>query len=433
MDTQRVLREFDRFFAAWTREHDWGEAAIEAARERVFYDWLDPRVPFDHPDRDAILAAWQAREAERAAAQDAEWQRREEARVAAEREQTATEARATTERERATAAARAAAERERTERAAAERAVLVDRVTDRAWVHGEDPASLRAVAAWRRTMAGVAFRVADGPARDALGTAARALDVEVAERATAIGAAQRHAQAEPPILRQARGLPPVAIPAPFDVGTAVDPDAVGRWLVAHVGTYTLTVGAHADVERPDGEGTRRVLQRPAEWAPIVERCARWAVYARIAALATANPDAAPVLREKAIRALVAPWLDREAWLHREPGDAALIAELDAERPRWEFAPADEPTPDAAEAPEPRTEAQGGRRKALDPERLRDRVRRSVRRFHREHKRGPSKKEIRDNVTGRDETIIATIDEMVADGEMEVRTYGGQPGYAIADE
>jgi hypothetical protein len=405
MDATRALTEFDRWFAVQDLTHD----QREYDRARFFFDWL-PRYYADPDDRATITAAYDAREAEREAAQAqaaAKAAEAERQRVAtfieyADPPLTADELPAfvawlaqgrnddgkyplvtaagdylhfdegvsfwRSARAEAAAKAAAKAEAERHAREAQEeqrlaaqyardradaerRAALIERLADPAWVRGEDPASLRAVMAWRRTRHAVTFRVTNGPARDALAAADRELVAAIAERATAIAAAQRQEQAEPPRLRRARGLDPVEVPNPLDVAALADPDDVARWLVAHAGAYTLAVGYWNDediFDRDDDDdkvvGTRRTLYQALDDA-ITTRCARWAVYARIEALAAANPDAAPVLRVQALRVLTMVLATRYGYLESTPyedGDAPLLADLKAEQQRWRFEPVDEP-------------------------------------------------------------------------------------------
>src|SRR5205823_12186637 len=100
--------------------------------------------------------------------------------------------------------------------------------------------------------------------------------------------------------------------------------------------------------------------------------------------------------------------NRAAWRERERY-AAEEAERAAEAERARLA-------DEAEQAGGRTEARG-RRVAPEPENLRKRIAKAVAKFKREHNRGPSKNELSDAVRGNRARVLATVDEMVDDGEL----------------
>jgi len=456
VDATLALAEFDR----WLKAHDFSDDENE---ERHFYDWL-PRWYADPADRAAITATWDARFAERCKQRDREAAERQMAfdRETAEikRQRAARDADAASaiwectsdENEvdayhawwrsldqpardkfadggsavdywyrtvgepkyKAEAATTARREQER-EQAERKRADLVEHLKDLAWARGEDAASLRAVAAWRRVYVDeMVFKLKEGTARDALQVADQALMAEIQASVDAIAAAKAR-NAQDPLLRAARGEQDEPVPPPLDLRAIVDRDAVARWLAAHredLATFEAGRWRH-QWNDPDGESKWidyqwtqldgfRIFGNVGE---IQRQAARWTAYWAIEAKATAYPDAAAALHELGLKVLTGErhdTVDYGAW------------EFQPEKPPSEYI--GDPDDDEPEQ-EPRTEGEIPRiRRPPSPARQRSKL---IKRIESAIRKGyVTKTAIYDAVGGKRETVVELLRELVADGTIQ---------------
>ncbi len=285
------------------------------------------------------------------------------------------------------------------------------------WLAGEDPDALTAVVAWHRTgFRNTAFTVTDEALSNALRAAGRQLTAATEQRDCEIAAVQAANRASR-LTRAITEAPPEPEPPRITID---DPDAVARWLVAHVGRYQLTVGRWWWYEgTKDGEDAvspeRMVYAELDGWANVQDRCARWVVYRRLLDHAAAHPADAGRTRTLALAVLTGV---------NVPG--LLQDELEDGWRNWYLKPPEPARPEAAtdedegeEAPdvaEPRTEATPGRRPLTDAK-LDERIERRCRTFWKEHQRGPqTQEELSNSVRGaRAERILARIKVLHAEG------------------
>lgn len=279
-ERRAVRAEFDRRKALSDAAHqDVTQAAAQAAEEREAFlrAYLDPaeRRRFDtwlvqHPDPDLEKVHGHVGVFDWWKQGDEEYRDRQ-VREAAEREA------------------------ELHEQEAARRREFEGRVADATWRRGDTSEALRAVAAWV---------ISDSPALEIIDPG--------------VGGCLH------PVINDLN-----AEVSAVDVEQYVDADAIGRWLVGHVGQYALAIG------RWEWSGSHREWRlngEPPHWKAIQAACERWATYTQLEQKAmTADGSEAEALRTLGYRLVALQDLENDYW--HVVGD---------EQRKWDF-PAVKPT------------------------------------------------------------------------------------------